>query len=90
MKEDFKTKITDRFSQTEIGRHLGCSQQTVSQWLTSRIPAERVIPLCELLGWEVTPHDIRPDLHPTPISGIPDGVILPLKRDEGVSNENQA
>lgn len=83
MKEELKNKITDQFSQVEIGRRLGCMQQTVSQWLNTRVPAERVIPLCELLNWEVTPHDIRPDLHPSPISGIPEGVILPPKR-EGV------
>lgn len=90
MKDETKSKISEHFTQMEIGRRLSVSQQTVFKWLNKRVPAERVIPLCELLGWEVTPHDIRPDLHPTPISGIPDGVILPLKRDEGVSNENQA
>ena len=83
MKKEFRNKITQRFSQAEIGRRLGCMQQSGSLWLNPRVPADRVIPLCQLMGWEVTPHELRPDLHPTPISGIPEGVILP-KKPEGV------
>ncbi|MBA7934068.1 helix-turn-helix domain-containing protein [Klebsiella michiganensis] len=90
MKEEIKTKITNRFSQREIGRLLGLKQQTVSQWINTRIPAGRVIPLCELMGWEVTPHELRPDLHPTPISGIPEGVIVPQRQSAEVNHENQA
>ncbi|MBD8129061.1 helix-turn-helix domain-containing protein [Pantoea agglomerans] len=89
MKEELKIKITDRFSQAEIGRHLGCAQQTVSQWLNTRVPAERVIALCDLLRWEITPHEIRPDVHPTPGSGIPEGVILPSKQERNLNHENQ-
>ncbi|OVY38274.1 hypothetical protein BME69_08535 [Klebsiella quasipneumoniae subsp. quasipneumoniae] len=83
MKKEFRNKITQRFSQAEIGRRLGCMQQSVSLWLNTRVPADRVIPLCQLMDWEVTPHELRPDLHPTPISGIPEGVILP-KKQKGV------
>lgn len=71
MNEAIKNKITSRLSQVEIGRHLGCMQQTVSQWLSSRVPAERVIPLCELLGWSVTPHEVRPDIYINTTDGIP-------------------
>lgn len=83
MHENLKKKIAIHLSQKEIAAHMDTNQQNVSRWLNSRVPAERVIPLCELLGWEVTPHDIRPDLHPTPVSGIPDGVTLPSKQSAG-------
>lgn len=77
MKNKTRNKISESYSQAEIGRRLNVSQQTVFKWLNRRVPAERVIPLCELLNWEITPHELRPDLHPTPISGIPEGVIPP-------------
>ena len=37
------------------------SSQSVANWIIrNRVPSERV-----------TPHELRPDLHPTPTSGIP-------------------
>jgi DNA-binding transcriptional regulator YdaS (Cro superfamily) len=86
MKDETKTKITKCYTQVEIGQRLQVSQQTVFKWLKFRVPAERVISLCELLSWSVTPHELRPDLHPTPTSGIPDGVTLPPSSQGGVNN----
>ncbi|MCZ3532533.1 helix-turn-helix domain-containing protein [Klebsiella variicola] len=83
MKKEIKDLVSRRFTQAEIGQRLNVSQQTVFKWLKKQVPSGRVIPLCQLMGWEVTPHELRPDLHPTPISGIPEGVILP-KKQEGV------
>lgn len=83
MKKEIKDLVARRFTQAEIGQRLNVSQQTVFKWLKKQVPSGRVIPLCQLMAWEVTPHELRPDLHPTPISGIPEGVILP-KKQEGV------
>ena len=83
MKKEINDLVARRFTQAEIGQRLNVSQQTVFKWLKKQVPSGRVIPLCQLMGWEVTPHELRPDLHPTPISGIPEGVILP-KKQEGV------
>ena len=83
MKKEIKDLVARRITQAEIGQRLNVSQQTVFKWLKKQVPSGRVIPLCQLMGWEVTPHELRPDLHPTPISGIPEGVILP-KKQEGV------
>lgn len=88
MNTDIKKKIKRRFTQAEIGFYLHVSQQTVFKWLNRQVPAGRVIPLCELLGWEVTPHEIRPDLHPSPLSGIPTGVTLPPAFDGQLNHEN--
>lgn len=90
MNTDIKKKIKRRFTQAEIGFHLRVSQQTVFKWLNKQVPAERVTSLCELLAWEVTPHEIRPDLHPTPVSGIPAGVTLPPEIDGQLNHENQS
>ena len=83
MKKEIKDLVARRFTQAEIGQRLNVSQQTVFKWLKKQVPSGRVIPLCQLMGWEVTPHELRPDLHPTPISGIPEGVIL-HKKQKGV------
>jgi len=79
MNELTKKKIAAQLSQQEIAIHMGTKQQNVSRWINGRIPAERVIPLCKLLSWKVIPHELRPDLHPTPTSGIPDNTALPQK-----------
>lgn len=91
MKDEIKTKITKRYSQAEIGRHLGCMQQSVSLWFNSRVPASRVIQLCELLQWDVTPHELRPDIYPKTTDGLPsDGVTLPPSTEGGLNNGDQA
>ncbi|ELY6363045.1 hypothetical protein C5952_04950 [Cronobacter sakazakii] len=67
------------------------TSQSVANWIArDRVPSERVIKLCELGGWKVTPHELRPDLHPTPISGIPEGVIIATNNKPEVSHGNQA
>ncbi|VTM86732.1 Uncharacterized protein conserved in bacteria, prophage-related [Raoultella ornithinolytica] len=85
-----KKKIAEKFSQSELALLLETTQQNISRWLNAKMPAERVIPICKLMGWEVTPHELRPDLHPTPISGIPEGVIVPQRQSAEVNHENQA
>ncbi|EAW1193058.1 helix-turn-helix domain-containing protein [Salmonella enterica] len=75
MNESVKKKIAIRLSQKKIAIQMKTKQQNISRWLNTRIPAERVIPLCELLSWEVTPYELRPDLHPNPTSGIPEEVL---------------
>lgn len=47
--------------------------QTVNRWLNRYggvVPAEHVLAIYKATG--VTPHELRPDLHPTPTSGIPE------------------
>lgn len=90
MNELTKKKIALHATQNEIAIRFDTSQQTVSRWINGFFPAEDVIPLCEFLNWNVIPHEIRPDLHPTPISGIPEGVIIPPKDVQELNNENQA
>lgn len=52
------------------------SSQSVANWIgKNKVPSSRVIKLCELGKWRVTPHELRPDLHPTPTSGIPENAI---------------
>jgi DNA-binding transcriptional regulator YdaS (Cro superfamily) len=89
MNENTKKKIANIFTQEEIAALMGTKQQNISRWFNGRVPAERVIPICELLGWEVTPHELRPDIHPTLGSGLPAGITLPLSPERSLNNENQ-
>ncbi|EFI6576895.1 helix-turn-helix domain-containing protein, partial [Escherichia coli] len=36
------------------------------------VPSERVLQLCELGNWSVTPHELRPDIYPNPNDGLPE------------------
>lgn len=58
--------------QSKLAAMMGISRSSVNRWLhkfDSRVPPERLIQIYQLTG--VTPHELRPDLHPTPTSGIP-------------------
>lgn len=34
-------------------------------------PAEAVIPISAAVDWQVTPHELRPDIYPSPADGLP-------------------
>ncbi|MBJ9210623.1 helix-turn-helix domain-containing protein [Citrobacter freundii] len=73
MTHALKDKITSIMSQSEIAKKLGVKSQAVSGWLnfTGIIPADRVIPLSQVLGWKITPHELRPDIYPNHTDGLP-------------------
>ncbi|EPN9159123.1 transcriptional regulator, partial [Escherichia coli] len=73
MQKSTQVKILSIMSQSELGRRLGKTPQTISGWFKKRVPAEEVIPACKALGWGVTPHELRPDKYPNPTDGLPVG-----------------
>ncbi len=50
-----------------LGRELGVSKQAVSQW--ERIPADKVWPVVNIIGGQIQPHELRPDIFPPPKRG---------------------
>lgn len=58
---------------SEVSRLFGFqSVQSVANWIArNRVPSERVIQLCELSQWNVTPHELRPDIYPNKEDGLP-------------------
>jgi DNA-binding transcriptional regulator YdaS (Cro superfamily) len=60
-------------SLSEVARSFGFkSTQSVANWIiNNQVPSERVLQLCELAGWIVTPHQLRPDIYPNPSDGLP-------------------
>lgn len=73
MVTDLKNTICSVMTQTEIAKRFGTTSQAVSSWLNNQIPPERVIPLCKVLDWKVTPHEMRDDIYPNPTDGLPNG-----------------
>lgn len=47
------------------------SAQGVAKWAAAGVPPERVIRVAEGTKYEVTPHDLRPDVYPNPTDGMP-------------------
>ncbi|WP_439292336.1 MULTISPECIES: YdaS family helix-turn-helix protein [Rahnella] len=51
------------------------SVQSVANWIiNNQVPAVRVIQLCSLGNWAVTPHELRPDIYPNSTDGLPETV----------------
>lgn len=48
---------------------LGLDRTAVYSWKVC--PAERVLAVCELINWQVTPYQLRPDLYPNPTDALP-------------------
>ena len=50
------------------------SQGHVWQWLNNirgeTPPANYVIPICKAVDWKITPHELRPDIYPSPNDGL--------------------
>ncbi|HHO0110093.1 TPA: transcriptional regulator [Shigella flexneri] len=90
MHECLKNKIHQKgLSQAGIARLIGLPQQVVSRWANGyQIPASRVLQLCEIMEWTVTPHELRPDIYPNPTDGLPCGNKCMANESLAVNNEN--
>lgn len=70
-------------NQRRLALALNMKPSSLSKWVhqyQGRVPPERLIQIYQLTG--VTPHELRPDLHPTPTSGIPDNTPKTQKESE--------
>jgi DNA-binding transcriptional regulator YdaS (Cro superfamily) len=77
MPQEFKN-ITDQAVRavgtiSEVSRRFGFrSVQSVANWIEkNRVPSERVVQLCEMGRWSVSPHDLRPDIYPNKGDALP-------------------
>lgn len=53
-----------KISQVHIWGWINCVKMEVP-------PAEAVLAICAAVGWQVTPHELRPDIYPSPADGLP-------------------
>jgi len=63
-------------SQAKLAALLGGSikQQHISWWINERrdeVPSDYVIAVALITGWKFTPHDLRPDIYPSPTDALP-------------------
>ena len=65
-----------------LSNALGMSRGAASQWTV--VPSERVLDVCALLQWRVTPHELRPDLYPNPCDALPESMRGPCRPREHV------
>lgn len=73
MQDHARLKITGLATQTEIAKRVGVKPQAVSLWIKNGVPPYKVIPFCRALSWDVTPHQVDPELYPNPTDGLPLG-----------------
>lgn len=62
-------------SQEELGRRIGKGQYIVTAWVRRygcKVSADYVLKVSQAINWQITPHQIRPDLYPHPQDGLPD------------------
>ena len=60
-----------------VGRHFRITAWAVKKWIT-KLPPDRVIPLCELVEWQKTPHQLLPSHYPNANDGLPETMRRPV------------
>lgn len=55
-----------------LARAVGVSPQALQQWVNrDHVPATQVLKVSAAVGYQVTPHQLRPDLYPYPDDALP-------------------
>ncbi|EEV1230119.1 YdaS family helix-turn-helix protein [Escherichia coli] len=56
----------------------------------SQLSPEKVLRIAEATNFEVTPHELRPDIYPNPTDGLPVGCKANTQNAQELIHENQA
>jgi DNA-binding transcriptional regulator YdaS (Cro superfamily) len=62
-------------TQQALGEKFGKGQSIVSFWrirCNGLVSSDYVLKVAEATEWQVTPHELRPDLYPHPDDGLPE------------------
>lgn len=74
-KEYLEKAVVMAGGQSQLASRLGGSTKPahVWNWLNrdNRLPGEHVISVSRAVGWKITPHELRPDLYPHRLDGLP-------------------
>lgn len=63
--------------QTRLAEKIGTGQATVSAWVNRfnhQTGVDFVLKVAEATSWQVTPHQLRPDIYPHPHDGLPESM----------------
>jgi len=64
--------LAQRMSES-IGEGEKIGPTAIANWIQrGQVPADRVIPVARAVEFQVTPHELRPDLYPHPSDGLPE------------------
>lgn len=79
MRQALADAITEAGGPTAVGALFNppIRPQAVSQWVIC--PEKRVLALAAGIRYKRTPHELRPDIYPSPRDGIPPNVRLRRK-----------
>lgn len=66
--------VPDSKARKRISSALKISYEAVRKW--KKIPDGRVLEVCEIEEWRITPHEARPDMYPNPTDGLPAHVAV--------------
>ncbi len=82
----------NRVRQSCLATLAGCSQSMISLAATGRsqLSPEKVLRIAEATNFEVTPHELRPDIYPNPTDGLPVGCKANTQNTQELIHENQA
>ncbi|CTZ10676.1 helix-turn-helix domain-containing protein [Escherichia coli] len=82
----------NRVRQSCLAALAGCSQSMISLVATGRsqLSPEKVLRIAEATNFEVTPHELRPDIYPNPTDGLPVGCKANTQNTPELIHENQA
>ncbi|AXD05112.1 helix-turn-helix domain-containing protein [Salmonella enterica subsp. enterica serovar Give] len=82
----------NRVRQSCLATLAGCSQSMISLVTTGRsqLSPEKVLRIAEATNFEVTPHELRPDIYPNPTDGLPVGDKANTQTAPEMIHENQA
>jgi DNA-binding transcriptional regulator YdaS (Cro superfamily) len=83
------TKAIELVGLRQLASHLNISYQAVQKFEKTEVSAERVLGIAQATNYQVTPHQLRPDIYPHPLDGLPEDLRLTAARshDESVSAE---
>lgn len=77
MAMDLKTYIDlERGRARRIAKSVGVSAASVSDWANGKKQPSygNIRKICEATGWDVTPHELLPNVFPNPTDAIPVGI----------------
>ncbi len=62
-------------SQRQLAEKVGGVQTRISEWRRrGEVPPDAVIGVSRAVDFQVTPHELRPDLYPHPEDGLPESM----------------
>jgi DNA-binding transcriptional regulator YdaS (Cro superfamily) len=73
----------------QLAARVGVTYQAIQKFQKTEISSERVLAISAATDYQVTPHQLRPDIYPHPSDGLPENLRLTAARshDESVRAE---